>query len=144
MSPSPLPSFRPGEHSFRLQLEPLPGDGPRQFRPLRVGGFLISIQASDATASLPPGTHPPEDVDAFEVAIFTTGADGEPPHTVSPFSHPHLFRDERWARAWVPVAAAEGGTYWSGRFIPTDVVSDLLTCLWDPDAYTHLLTQRRG
>ena len=140
MSPTPLPRFGPDALSFRLQLEPVPGDGPRQFRPLRVGGFLVSIQASDAAASWPPGTPAPEDVDAFEVAIFATG-DGKTPHTVSPLSHPHLFRDPRWAGSWVPVAA-EGGTYWSGRFIPTDVVGDLLTCLCDPDAYTHLLTLR--
>lgn len=142
MSPTPLAVFVPGALSYRLLLEPIPGDGPRQFRPIRAGRFVVSIQASEANASSPPGAPAPEDVDAFEVAIFTTGADGETPFTVSPQSHPHLFRDARWARSWVP-APGDGSTptFWSGHFIPNDVVSDLLTCLCNPDAYAYLLSR---
>jgi hypothetical protein len=142
MSHTPLPVFVPDSISFRLLLEPLSGDGPRQFRPIRAGRFVVSIQASEANASSPPGAPPPEDVDAFEVAIFTTGADGEQPSTVSPASHPHLFRDSRWAKSWVAAIAEDRtSTYWSGRFIPIDVVTDLLTCLCNPGAYAYLLSR---
>jgi hypothetical protein len=142
MSQTPLAVFLPDAPSFRLLLEPIGGDGPRQFRPIRAGAFLVSIQASEANASSPPGAPAPEDVDAFEVAIFTTGVDGDPPRTVSPRSHPHLFRDPRWARRWV-CAPAEGcgPVFWSGHLIPTAVVSDLLVCLCNPGAYAYRLSR---
>jgi hypothetical protein len=141
MTQTPLPVFFPGDLSFRLLLEPLPGVGPRQFRPIRAGRFVVSIQASEANASSPAGAPPPEDVDAFEVAIFTMEANGEAPRAVSPLSHPHLFRDPRWARCWFPAPDdSSNPTFWSGHFIPTDVVADLLTCLCNPDSYAFLLT----
>lgn len=101
----------------------------------------MSIQASAVHASSPAGEPPPEDVDSFEVAIFTSGADGSPPRTVFPRSHPHLFRDRRWSRSWVPRDDGAESTFWSGHFLPTHVVADLLNCLVDPTGYTLMLIQ---
>lgn len=108
---------------------------------MRAGRFIVSIQASELHASSPAGAPPPEDVDAFEVSIFTNGDDGNLPWTVSPRSHPHLFRDGRWAHSWVP-RADDDGSFWAGHNIPTHVVSDLLTCLADPARYAARLASR--
>jgi hypothetical protein len=141
MDASPLPVYSPSNFpsSFRLLLEEIPGFTPRLFRPIRAGRFIVSIQASQAHASTPDGSPPREDVDTFEVTIFTAGEDGRYPVPVTPRSHPHLFRDARWALSWRPGDIPVHPAFWSGHYIPMVVVSDLLTCLVDPAVYAARL-----
>jgi hypothetical protein len=127
--------YEPGAPFYGLlDEEEVREDGSRRFRPIHAGAFQISVQASTKNASLPPGEPPIEDVEAWEVAIFTADA-----RAVSPRSHPHLFRDRRWRVLWKQADHRVG--YWSGHYVPTDVLRDLLDCLIDPDGYTQLLTR---
>lgn len=141
---SPMPEYVPGQTFFRALLEEgQPHGEPRQFRPIRAGAFLVSIQASARHASLPQADLPLEEYEGWEVAVFTDGGDGTEPRPVSPRSHPHLFRDQRWARLWMPALGVptSGGLYWSGHRVPSRVVADLLDCLVDPEGYAALLAR---
>lgn len=115
----------------------------RAFYPIRAGRYLVSIQASERAASDPQAAVPIEDVNAWEVAVFTDGSDGEEPRSISPRAHPHLFRDARWRDRWVLPRDADAQEHplWTGQFIPTAVVKDLLDCLCDPEGYAQLLAQ---
>lgn len=138
----PIPVYLPGRTAFRelLQETHEPGD-PRQFRPVRAGRYLVSIQASEYHASIPRAPVPPEDVEAWEVVVFTDGSDGVLPWPVSPRSHPHLFRDHRWRDRWyfAQPEDLEAPPFWSGHELPTRLVTDLLGCLVDPAAYADRL-----
>ena len=139
-----MPVYTPGRTVFRELLEEGQGAGhPRQFRPVRAGRYLVSVQASECHASIPRASVPAEDVDAWDVAVFTDGSDGSPPRPVSPRSHPHLFRDRRWADRWHfrEPEDPDAPPYWSGNEVPTRVVADLFDCLVDPDGYTELLVR---
>ncbi len=139
-----MPVYTPGRTAFRELLEEgqEPGE-PRQFRPIRAGRYLVSIQASEYHPSIPRASVRAEDVEAWAVAVFTDGSDGSPPLTVSPRSHPHLFRDRRWADLWhfSEPEDPDAPPFWSGHEVPTRVVADLLDCLVDPDGYTALLVR---
>lgn len=93
--------------------------GARLFAPLEIGDFVISIQASPAHASRPRANCPPEDVEAWEVAIFQAAA------WVGPGSHPELFLEPEWERYWR--AEREGKP--AGTEVPTEVVQVLVDIL---------------
>jgi hypothetical protein len=139
-----MPVYVPGKSVFREFLEEAhePGD-PRQFRPIRAGRYLVSIQASEYHASIPRACVPAEDVEAWDVAVFTDGGDGTPPRPVSPRSHPHLFRDGRWTDLWQfrEPDDPDAPPYWNGNEVPTRLVADLLDCLVDPDGYAALVVR---
>jgi hypothetical protein len=88
-------------------------DGRRLFHPLDAGTYVMSIQASREHASLPRAPVPAEEVEAWEVAVFS-----EDGRLLDETRDPELIAlPLEWLRYW------RGGV---ARMVPTAVVRVLL------------------
>jgi hypothetical protein len=99
---------------FPARLRELSGRGSRRlFHPLDAGEYVMSIQASAEHASLPRAAVPANEVEAWEVVVFTS--DGRP---LDETRDPELIALPReWRRYW------RGGV---ARRVPTALVRVLL------------------
>jgi hypothetical protein len=103
-----------GHGDFRGRLRELSRkDERRLFHPLDAGSYVVSVQASSDHASVPRAAVPADEVEAWEVAVFT--GDGR---RLDETSDPELLALPReWLRYW------RGGI---ARRVPTAVVRVLL------------------
>jgi hypothetical protein len=102
---------------FRTQLkEKSRKNRSRLFAPISIDNseYLLSIQASDKHQSSPTGTHPPEDTEEWEVAIFHKNG-----RWVSPESDPTLFQDPLWNK------------YFNENNVAANMPTNVVQCLYD-------------
>jgi hypothetical protein len=101
-------------------------DQDRLFFPIRAGEYVLSVQASGAHASIPAAAVHPDDVSAWEVAVFDRHG-----RRLDEADPALLSLPREWAR------------YWSGnvgRFVPTPVVRVILQRFeLGPDAFDRFV-----